>query len=580
MRYTITALLLLVTGVLSAQLPTASWGLTPTGNGQSYCYDNTIDANGNTFILGAYGAQTYNVDLDPSSGTFLVTGSGFFIEKFDPNGNMVWVVPFPVIFNSNTSYLSPIDLACDAMGNVYCIANISNSGLDFIYNSTLDTIQYTFNANEDMAMIKITPSGTVDWGYLFGNAGSEEFSSITCYGNSIYVGGMFGCYTDFDPSDSTVSQPSIAAWCRAGFMAKYNSAGEFIWQKSLEGIAFGDPGYARPRSLVVDANQNIVIGGEMGGTVNFNPSVGMDTLGVYQGQGADAYFAKYDTNGTFIFVKQILAPIYYVWPSVTTDANSNIIVAGAFNGNVDTDPSVGVNLLVSNNAPSAYATDVFIAKYDANGNLLWSDKFGSTSGEDLLEITCDNNNNIVLSATLIDTCDIAIGTGIYMAPLTSTSTTYPECAIIKYSPSGALIYAFCLGGVGYNNYGGIVFDGNDMYCSGNYYGPLDVDPPSATLSLNDDGYMHVKYFDPTVVGFEPVLASTQILQVFPNPTSDYLHIGEVVRGTYSVISLDGKSVLNGSAKSTIDVSLLPAGVYLLQVVDEEGVTYQSRFAKQ
>lgn len=564
----------------SAQLPTAAWALTPSGNGQCYAYDNAIDVNGNTFILGAYSTQNYNVDLDPSSGTFIVSGIGYFVEKFDANGNMQWAVPFPMIQNSMTSSITPTDIACDASGNVYCTVNVNDAGIDFYYNQTTDTVQFTFNTNEDMTLTKISPSGIVEWAHMFGNSGNEEFSSLICSGNSVYVGGMFGCYTDFDPSDSTVAQPSIAAWCRAGFIAKYNSDGEFIWQKSLEGVNFGDPGYARPRSMTIDADYNIVFAGEMGGTVNFNPGFGMDTLGVYQGQGSDGYFAKYDTNATFIFVKQLLSPVYNVWPTLTTDVNSNIIVAGAFQGTLDTDPGPGVNLLIASNAPSAFNTDVFLAKYDPNGNHLWSGKYGSFNYEDVYEITCDANDNILISGALYDTCDLDLGTGIYIAPLTTSATTLPEPAIIKYSPTGNLIYAFCLSGSGYNSYGGIVYHGNELYCTGSYNGPMDTDPTAATLILNDDGYVHVKYIDPTVTGIESQPNFDNAISIYPNPAYDKVNVNVVVPTAYSIYSTDGNVVLSGITSGNINIDGLSSGMYLLELRDESGDVNVARLVKE
>lgn len=580
MKFLQTALFSLLVCSVSAQLPTASWALTPTGNGQCYSYDNAIDQNGNTFILGAYSTQNYTVDLDPSSGTFIVSGIGFFVEKFDPNGVMLWAVPFPMVQNSTTSSITPTDIACDAAGNVYCTVNVRDAGIDFYYNQTTDTVQFTYNTNEDMTLTKLSPSGNVEWAHMFGNSASEEFNSLICYGSSIYVGGMFGCYTDFDPSDSTVAQPTIAAWCRAGFIAKYNADGEFIWQKSLEGLNFGDPGYARPRSMKIDANQNLVFAGEMGGTVNFNPGFGMDTLGVYQGQGSDGYFAKYDTNATFIFVKQLLSPVYNVWPTLTTDANSNIIVAGAFQGTLDTDPGPGVNLLTASNAPSAFNTDVFLAKYDPNGNHLWSGKYGSFNYEDVYEITCDTHDNILISGALYDTCDLDLGTGIYIAPLTTSATTLPEPAIIKYSPTGNLIYAFCLSGSGYNSYGGVVYDGNVLYCTGSYNGPLDTDPTAATLILNDDGYVHVKYIDPTVTGIESQPDLDNVISIYPNPANDIVNVNVVAKTAFNIYSTDGSVVLSGITAGSINIDCLSSGLYLLELRDENGVMNVAKLVKE
>jgi hypothetical protein len=306
----------------------------------------------------------------------------------------------------------------------------------------------------------------------------------------------------------------------------------------------------------------------------------MDTLAVYQGQGSDAYFAKYDTNGTFVFVKQLLSPIYNVWPTLTTDGNSNIIVAGAFQGTLDTDPGPAVNLLTANNVPNAFNTDVFLAKYDVNGNLLWSGKYGSLNYEDVYEITCDPNDNILISGSLYDTCDIDMGSGIFTAPLTTTATTFPEPTIIKYSSSGTLLYAFCLNGSGYNSYGGVAYYGNILYCTGSYNGPLDTDPTSANLTLNDDGYVHVKYIDPTVTGIDDLSSHSNNPVVYPNPATEEIQIQENFSGQYIIFSFDGRRIAEGSTFGRIDIQFLPSGVYVLQLIDGNRVNSITRFVKQ
>ncbi|MEO9870539.1 MBG domain-containing protein [Ekhidna sp.] len=70
------------------------------------------------------------------------------------------------------------------------------------------------------------------------------------------------------------------------------------------------------------------------------------------------------------------------------------------------------------------------------------------------------------------------------------------------------------------------------------------------------------------------------VNVYPNPTQDYLVIetNEVLQA--EVLSLDGKQLLQGSSASKIDLSLLPNGIHLLRLTNEKGETKTFRFVKR
>lgn len=66
--------------------------------------------------------------------------------------------------------------------------------------------------------------------------------------------------------------------------------------------------------------------------------------------------------------------------------------------------------------------------------------------------------------------------------------------------------------------------------------------------------------------------TNQILEVFPNPFADQIHIGGATDGTlYSIASASGKLILNGELKNeTINgLENLPSGVYLLILENDD-----------
>jgi hypothetical protein len=70
--------------------------------------------------------------------------------------------------------------------------------------------------------------------------------------------------------------------------------------------------------------------------------------------------------------------------------------------------------------------------------------------------------------------------------------------------------------------------------------------------------------------------------MYPNPASDFITIelSNITRSSLRVYSLDGRQIINldfSSDKMTLDVSKLTNGTYLLQIINEDGIS-QKLFA--
>lgn len=77
----------------------------------------------------------------------------------------------------------------------------------------------------------------------------------------------------------------------------------------------------------------------------------------------------------------------------------------------------------------------------------------------------------------------------------------------------------------------------------------------------------------------PTIATTSL--IYPNPTTDYLHISQVSETTKAeILSLDGRSISQPViTNQRIEVSALPAGLYFLRISDGNVVS-NHRFIKQ
>ncbi|MBK7855604.1 MAG: hypothetical protein IPJ79_12505 [Bacteroidetes bacterium] len=151
------------------------------------------------------------------------------------------------------------------------------------------------------------------------------------------------------------------------FLTKYDRNGNLLWTKSAGGM-FRDFAY----SIVHDGNGFIYLTGTFQG-----PSISFDTITLAHNGGIDQDFflVKYDENGNVIWANGGGGMNSEISNSIATDNNGNVLIAGYFNS---PSLSIGSFTLTTNGD-----CDIFVLKYNNNGNLIWA----KVQGEALMIIT-------------------------------------------------------------------------------------------------------------------------------------------------------------------------------------------------
>jgi hypothetical protein len=123
--------------------------------------------------------------------------------------------------------------------------------------------------------------------------------------------------------------------------------------------------------------------------------------------------------------------------AIATDANGNVYVTGDFEGTADFDPSAGTA-----NLTSTGTLDIFLAKYDASGNLLWANRMGGQLTDRGNSLAVDGSGNVVVTGGFrgIVDFDPSVGT----ANLTSVGNQ--DIFVAKYDASGNYLWANGMGG--------------------------------------------------------------------------------------------------------------------------------------
>jgi hypothetical protein len=285
--------------------------------------------------------------------------------------------------------------------------------------------------------------------------------------------------------------------------------------------------------IEADASGNVYTVGSFTGTVDFDPGPGVVTKSTGNNGLPHAFFAKYSNTGALVWVKTLGGINDYAWAyQLALDNTGDLYISGNRSGlgPLNLDPNGG-SLLTGNNATW------FLAKYDANGNVIWgsgtqgstsimiSDLFinannelvrissssspafavsffnkttgasisaavftGTAQGLDINQRTDfykakqDASGNYVLCGAFVGgITDFDPGVGVTNLSAINSSTTNASTFVAKYNSAMALQWAFALGEGIYPH--GIVTDATgNVYIAGVISDTIDFDP-GAGVSL-------------------------------------------------------------------------------------------------
>src|SRR5262245_48110854 len=144
------------------------------------------------------------------------------------------------------------------------------------------------------------------------------------------------------------------------------SAQSFDWAKQAGGPC-GAPcsgDFTQGRAIAVDADGNSLVTGRINGIATFGDPPNQTVL---TSEGVNLFVAKYDIDGSLLWVRHTLGDVQGV--AIAVDAAGNSYVAGnfRFGAAFPETPLFG---------PASGVGDFFIAKYDADGHFVWAKQGG------------------------------------------------------------------------------------------------------------------------------------------------------------------------------------------------------------
>lgn len=558
----------------NAQTPSLTW-VKQIGKSGGFVTPRAtvVDASGNVITTGLF---KNTIDFDPGAGVSNLTSvnnpntannqNDIFISKVDANGDFVWAKQLAGIDLKDATAVS-----VDGAGNVYTTGFFYGT-VDF--DPGVGVSNLTSKGYNDIFISKLDASGNFVWakqmGSIFGDSGYAI--AVDSAGN-VFTTGSFSDTCDFDPNAGV---SNMTALVENVFISKLDTNGNFVWAKSMGGIA-----YNRGKVITLDATGNIYVGGTFGGTTDFDPNAGVANLtsvGSFGGN-EDMFVLKLDSNGSYVWAKKFSGTGVKFLKGMAVDAIGNVFTAGMFSGTVDFDPSPAV----TNLSGPAFGDDGFISKLDASGNFVWVKQLEGTI-RDVASLALDASGNVYTTGSFYSDSqtDFDPGAGIYN--LSITHRFGDDTYILKLDASGSFVWVKQIGGVpsltaGPDTIGkSIVVDGSgNIYTTGTFGSSTsdsgDFDPNAGVALLTPTGGsadMFVHKMSQTTLGLSKNNIDNKI-SIYPNPSNGNFNIEideNLIDAKVHVFNILGQKVKDFSLKSITSNQNLNQGIYILEIEKE------------
>ena len=483
-----------------------------------------------------------------------------YLVKFDSNGGVLWAKQS----TGSSSFLAGTGVATDDSSNSY-VCGYFNGNISFgLFN--LNSVY----GNYDIYLVKYSPSGNVMWAKQSsipnGHCSGEPSSVAVDDSGNVIVTGYYEDTISFGPYTFTCAIQNV-------FLAKYSSNGILRW-----GTAPTQPSIycsANASAVATDLSGNSFITGIIADTLSFGANSVHSNANSF-----NIFIAKYDNNGNPIWAKQGIQPSSTSSAqggAIGTDRQGNIYASGSF-----TDTTTVGSFMLSQgiNAPPY---NVFIAKYDPNGNVVWATQSHTLDSTywNMYAIAIDKNKSIYITGGTPNPY------GYYpkmkFGNDTLSTNTYEDPSFIEViDSSGIPTCGSMLSSGGDDNNGiAVSLTGKFIFFGGDLMDTVRFGP--RLLGDTDAGpeYSFVARWLPcgeSTAGISNYENTDPVVKIFPNPNNGRFTIkSSVVSDQLSVVvyNILGEKVYSNSftmnnSPFAIDMSSQPNGIYLYRVITETG----------
>ncbi len=360
--------------------PTLTWNLTQFGtDGPDAGQAAAPDRSGGVYIAG-----TSHRAIE--SGYTPQGGADIFLARYDAELNRVWVLQ-----KGSRSDETVYALAADPGGGVWVAGSTGGE----LYGT-----HQGVNGSEDAFLAHYDASGNQLWAEEFGTAEDDVATSLAPGpegGQGVYVGG----YTRGDLAGDGSEYGYYDAFLRLYPYDADDDGSPSGWTLELDG---GDQASDGILALAPAPDGGVYAAGYTEGSL---------ASGVANAGGADAFVIRFDASGDQVWARQLGTDGKDTIQAAAPASDGGVYLAGTTYGTL-----VGGEV-------GGWA-DAFVARYDADGHLLWIHQIGTGGTEEAKALAVTQDSTVFLAGT----------TDADLVPGSHRGTYNQDAFLIAFAPDG------------------------------------------------------------------------------------------------------------------------------------------------
>lgn len=366
---------------------TSEWDAFQAGGFGSKDYsqltDMHVDEVGNIYITGYFRGQIHFGEKTLYSKAKYAA----FLVKYDKSGFCLWAKM--VQGQRYFDYAQAQGLTIDIYGNIYLVGRFNGS---VQFDKSESDLFLTSDGRYNVFIAKYDSNGDVLWADEAGGIDVDFGCDIAVdHDQNVYFSGSFSKKARFKNSHWIKGNGGFDT-----FLAKYNDQGNLLWVRSALGDGFEDN--SRARALALDIQGNIYLSGVFRGKINLG-NHRMVSKGSF-----DVYVAKYTPSGRVVWTYSLGG---YGWDYVhdLKFSKSNLYITGNFTGHA----AFGKEVI-----SSIGDSDIYLAKMNAHApEIVWVRKADGTSWDKSMSVALDTAQNTYITGSFYNTLNFGIGKKLY-----------------------------------------------------------------------------------------------------------------------------------------------------------------------
>ncbi len=364
------------------------WAELGVGDNDDYAHDIVANPDGSTLIAGQFymslifdEGEPTEITLGDATGTSAYTA---FTANFASDGSISWARQ--VHGESGTHMGLTVDTSTGSGERVHWFAGKFKGEAIFGFEEAWETTLTSDTGGSSMFLAAYNEDGSLRLAkQSLGAASGEEMVAMDD-GSVVVIGSFEGDVTLGHNESVEISLEPVGS--QDVFMARYLVDGTLSWARSA-----GSLNVDEGKAITQLTDGSILVAGTFEGTMTLGSGESLETTLASSGK-RDVFFAKYAAaDGSLVWARSLGGPSLEDLGAVDFLPGGGFVLAGSFIGTARFGSLSDVDIYLD----SRGGTDIFVAGFDANGNLTYARGEGGLGNDEALAVTAPTSSSTMVA---------------------------------------------------------------------------------------------------------------------------------------------------------------------------------------